>query len=188
MGRQLNHMEFVHRPGEAPLVHELFDVLGIESFDGMFLVGDIDPATANHVDNIIVGSEARPEQLAFDDALAGALHSESLAGAFQGYQDLLDRAPQYGMHVGIRFDSLDEWHETVARLTDVDRRAPALANRVRLCGVIPPGHPASVSGFVHQAFLWTDVLACGSLALGQHLELQHVDFAAMAAARTREEN
>jgi hypothetical protein len=174
-------MEFVHRPGERELVLELFALLGFEVHEGMFVIGSIDPATANRVDNILAGSEVRPEQWAFDQALADALRSGALAGVFAGYQALLERAPQWGMHVGIRFDSLDEWEATVARIADVATCKPALAGRVRLCGVFRPGDPGSVSDVVHQAFLWTDVLACGSLALGQHLELQHADLTRVAA-------
>jgi hypothetical protein len=181
--RRLNHMEFVHRPGERALVLELFALLGFEPHDGMFLVGAIDPERHNLVDNILAGSEVRPEQWAFDQALAEAMRSGPLAATYAGYQELLDRAPQWGMHVGIRFDSLAEWEATVARVADVGAHAPALDGRVRLCGVFRPGDPGSVSDLVHQAFVWTDVLACGSLALGQHLELQHADMDRLAASR-----
>jgi hypothetical protein len=181
----LNHMEFVHRPGEAHLVLELFRLLGLEPFEGQFLVGSIDPATSNRVDNILAGSEVRAEQWAFDQALAEAVREGPLSGAFAGYQDLLVRAPQWGMHVGIRFDSLDDWEGTVGRVGDVERTAPALAGRVALRGVFRPGDQGSVSDVVHQAFMWTDVIACGSLALGQHLELQYADLARVAARAAR---
>jgi hypothetical protein len=182
-GRHLNHLEFVYRPGERSLVSDLFDLLGIESGEDMFVVATIDPATANSVDNILAGSEAFAEQLEFDTALADALSTEPLASAYAAFRERLRVAPQWGTHSGIRFDSLIEWQETVDRVEAVDTIAPNLAGRLRLEGVIPPGHPASVSRFVHQAFLWTDVIAGGSLALGQQLELQHFDFDAFSASR-----
>jgi hypothetical protein len=166
-------MEFVYRPGERDLVLALFDVLGFHPHDehsGIFLLGFIDlnaPA-----DNFVAGSEVRPEQWAFDEALAQALRDEPLAGAFARYQELLTRDPQWGMHVGIRFDSFEEWETTVQRVRDVAVHAPTLAGRVKLRGVYNPGDPDSVSDVLHQAFVWTDVIASGSLALGQQLELQ----------------
>jgi hypothetical protein len=171
--RCLNHMEFVYRPGERPLVYELFGLLGFhpqEVLDGMFLMGFIDMTAP--ADSFMAGSEVRPEQWAFDQALAEALKGDELAKAYAGYQELLGRDPQWGMHVGVRFDSFDEWEATVARVRDVDEHAPALAGRVQLRGVYHPGDPLAVSGELHQAFLWTDVIASGSLALGQQLELQ----------------
>jgi hypothetical protein len=181
--RLLNHLEFVHRPGERDLVLELFALLGIRASENTFLVGAIDPASANNVDNILAGSEAFAEQLEFDAALTNALQSEPLASAYTAFRDRLRIAPQWGTHAGIRFDSLDEWQATVDRVAAADSISPSLVGRVRLEGVIPPGHPASVSIFVHQAFLWTDVIAGGSLALGQQFELQHFDFDAFAASR-----
>ena len=85
------------------------------------------------------------------------------------------------MHVGIRFDSLDDWQGAV----DAVGRRGSHPSRPRgpgsPPGEIPPGHPASVSPLVHQAFVWTDVIACGSLTLGQQLELQYADLDALAA-------
>ena len=181
MGRLLNHMEFVHRPGERPLVGELFDLLGIEMFDSMFVIGRIDADTATATDNIFAGSEARPEQMAFEAAFGAALAEGGLAAAHADYMKLLSDAPQYGMHVGIRFDSLDDWRGAVDAVAAVADTHPNLVGRVRLQGDIPPGHPASLSPHLHQAFLWTDVIACGSLTLGQQLELQYADLDAFAA-------
>ena len=181
--RRLNHLEFVHRPGEHDLVLELFALLGIETNEGMFIVGAIDPPSTNFVDNILAGSQAFPEQLEFDARLSEALREEPLASAYAAFRERLRVSPQWGTHSGIRFDSLEEWRTTVDRVGAVDEVAPALSGRVRLEGVIPPGHPSSVSTYVHQAFVWTDVIAGTSLAFGQQFELQHFDFAAFATAR-----
>lgn len=170
--RRLNHMEFVYRPGERDLVLALFDLLGFQKHDehgGVFLLGFID--STEPADNFVAGSEVKPEQWEFDQALADALRQEPLATAFDGYKKLLERDPQWGMHVGIRFESLDEWEETVARVGDVGVHAPVLADRVTLRGVYRPGEPGAMSSSVYQAFIWTDVLASGSLAFGQQLEL-----------------
>lgn len=56
------------------------------------------------------------------------------------------------------------------RLGEVHERAPELAGRVRLLKVFRPEERED--GFpLHQAFVWTDVIASGSLALGQRIEL-----------------
>ena len=181
--RRLNHLEFVHRPGERELVGELFALLGIETNESMFIVGAIDPTSANFVDNILAGSQAFEEQIEFDARLSEALREEPLASAYAAFRERLRVSPQWGTHAGIRFDSLDEWQATVDRIAAIDEVAPSLTGRVRLEGVIPPGHPSSVSTYVHQAFVWTDVIAGTSLAFGQQFELQHFDFASFAAAR-----
>lgn len=172
---RLNHVEFVYRPAERDLVLALFDLLGFEAQDrqnGRFLLGVVDPTTFNAVDNdnYLAGSEVRPEQWAFDQALAEALHQAPLATAFGEYQALLGRAPQWGMHFGIHFGSRERWEASVARIREVEAHAPALAGRMRLCGVYRPGEPDAVAS-IPQAFVWTDVIASGSLALGQRLEL-----------------
>jgi hypothetical protein len=175
--RRLNHVEFVHPPGDRELVFALFDLLGFETevLGGEIILGIIDPSTFKKVnnDNVLAGREVRPEQWAFDQALAEALRHKPLADAFEGYKDLLTRKPYWGMHFGINFSTLEKWEAAVARVKGIDKHAPALKGRVRLTAVFRPDDPEPVST-VHQAFLWTDVIASGSLALGQRIELSTV--------------
>jgi hypothetical protein len=175
VARRLNHVEFVHRPGERELVLALFDLLGFETvvmMDGEVLIGVIDPSTfeATNNDNYIAGREVRPEQWRFDQALEEALRQEPLAEAFAGHKQLLAEKPQWGMHFGVNFSTLEAWEAAVARVAAVDTLAPTLRGRVRLLATFRPDDPEPFSP-VHQAFLWTDVLASGSLALGQRIEL-----------------
>ncbi len=175
VARHLNHIEFVHRPGERALVREFFELLGVTAQDaggGRWLIGVLDPITYNNVDNIVAGSEVRPEQWAFDQALAEALRHEPLASKFAAHQEMLTANPQSGMHFGIRLVSADEWDATVQRIRDIETHAPALAGRVRLCGAFYPDQPGALATTVRQAFIWTDLIASGSLALGQRIELQ----------------
>jgi hypothetical protein len=169
--RRLNHMEFVYRPGERDLVRALMDLLGFEKNEenGEFLIGFVD--TTEPADNFLAGSEVRPEQWEFDQALAEVLRGEELRTVFSKYMDLVGREPQWAMHVGIRFESVEEWEATIARVAEVGDHSPTLAGRVRLRGVYRVGDPGAVSDVLHQAFVWTDVLASGSLAFGQQLEL-----------------
>jgi hypothetical protein len=177
--RRLNHVEFVHPPGERELALALFHLLGFETQitppGGEIIIAIIDPATFRSVnnDNVIAGREVRPEQWAFDQALAEALRHEPLASAYAGQRGLLTRKPQWGMHFGVNFSSFKNWEATVARVSDVEKHAPILKGRVKLRKVFRPDDPEPAS-VIHQAFFWTDVIASGSLALGQNIELSTV--------------
>jgi hypothetical protein len=177
LAQRLNHVEFVHRPGERQLAIDLFGLLGFESLEMWnreILIGIIDPSTFDELDNdnVLAGREVRPEQWAFDQTLAEALKQEPLASAFAGHKALLSDKPQWGMHFGVHFRDLDRWEAAVARVAEVDAQAPSLRGRVRLLKVFRPDDPEPFSP-LHQAFLWTDVLASGSLALGQRIELSY---------------
>ena len=119
--KQLNHVEFVHRPGERQLVRALFDLLGLdmlEVYDGEYVIGVIDPATWDEAsnENYIAGREVRAEQWAFDSALADALRQEPLAGPLATHEQVLADKPQDGMHFGIHFDTVARWEAVVARI------------------------------------------------------------------------
>ena len=175
--RRLNHVEFVHPPGEREHVLALFRLLGFETeiLGGEIILGIVDPPTFKKVnnDNVLAGREVRPEQWVFDQALAAALRQKPLQEAYDGYKDLLSRKPQWGMHFGINFSTLAKWEAAVDRVRNVEKHAPILKDRLRLTAVFRPDDPEPAST-VHQAFLWTDVLASGSLALGQRIELSTV--------------
>jgi hypothetical protein len=121
-------------------------------------------------DNYLAGREVRPEQWAFDQALATALKQGPLSQAFAGHQDLMARRPQWGMHFGINFAALDQWEAAVERVQNAGSYTPSLDGRVRMLRVFRPDDPEPFSS-VHQAFFWTDILASGSLAFGQRIEL-----------------
>ena len=174
-GKRLNHVEFVHRPGERALVHDLFRLIGVEPLEmwnGEIIIGVIDAPTFAEMDNdnVLAGREVRPEQWAFDQTLAEALRQEPLAGAFAQHKAMLAEKPQWGMHFGMVFRSLDDWEAAVGRILDIETHAPALVGRAHVTKVFRPEDPKPISP-LHQAFLWTDVIASGSLALGQRIEL-----------------
>jgi hypothetical protein len=176
--RKLNHVEFVHRPGERDLVTAFFKLLGIDVVDAMegrYLVCPVDPGTfdVRKNENYFAGTQVRPEQWAFDQALIETLQDGPLAASFAEYQGMLDRKPQDGMHCGMHFSSVEEWESAIARIGAIEEHAPELAGRVRLCGVFRPDEPGSVAA-IHQAFVWTDVIASGSLAFGQRIELSAI--------------
>jgi hypothetical protein len=171
--QKLNHVEFVHRPGERALVLKLFDVLGfgtMETHDGRYVMGIID-AGESGADSFIAGREVRGEQWAFDQQLAAALEREPLAGSLADYRRMLVEKPQDGMHFGIHYDTAALWEQAIARIEGVERDAPELAGRVRLERAFRPGDPDHEFS-LRQAFVWTDVISTGSLAFGQQIELQ----------------
>jgi hypothetical protein len=175
--RRLNHVEFVYRPGERHLVEQFFELLAIDlrvMREGRALVGVIDPDSFRSTDNenYLAGSEIDPRQWAFDCALGEALRRAPLAASFNEFQTMLLEAPQRGMHFGINFVTPDAWQQAVERVTHVDALAPPLKERVRMLQVFRPTDATPFSP-LHQAFLWTDVIASGSLALGQRIELAY---------------
>ena len=173
--RRLNHVEFVHRPGERHLVFALFDLLGFETFevmDGVIVMVVMDPPSFDMTENenYLAGSEVQPEQWAFDQALTNALRTQPLEPLFASFLDVIAQKPYLGMHFGVHLSSPEKWEESVARLEDIDKCAPSLSGRVRLLNAFRRGDPGAPSR-LNQAFLWTDVIASGSLALGQRIEL-----------------
>jgi hypothetical protein len=173
--RRLNHVEFVHPPGEQHLVFALFELIGVEITllkGGQVIMGLVDSTSFKYEnnDNYLAGREVRPEQWAFDQALMKAIRQQPLADAFSGYQDLLYKRPQWGMHFGIHFSSLETWEAAVVRMQNAETLKPELKGRVKLNSVHRPEDPDPLST-AHQAFIWTDLIASGSLALGQRIEL-----------------
>jgi hypothetical protein len=171
--QKLNHVEFVHRPGERALVRALFDLLGFdtqETHDGRYVMGIIHAGNTG-ADNFIAGREVRCEQWAFDQQLSCALKQEPLASSLARYRKMLLEKPQDGMHFGIHFDTAAQWEQAVARIEAVERKAPELRGRVRLERAFRPGDPDHEFS-LRQAFVWTDVISTGSLAFGQQIELQ----------------
>jgi len=173
--KQLNHAEFVHPPGERPLVRALFELLGfdmMEVMDGEYVIGVIDPATfeESNNENYIAGREVRAEQWAFDSQLAEALKQEPLASTLATHEQVLSDKPQDGMHFGIHFDTVEGWEAAVARIASVESEMPELSGRVQLLATFRPTDPDTEFG-LRQAFVWTDVISTGSLAFGQRIEL-----------------
>ena len=184
--RYLSHVEIVYRPGERDLARKFLGLLGIEAEDamgGQFMMSVIERETFEplHFANFMGGSEVHPEQWVFDQALMAAVSDGPLAESFAEYQQKLDRDPTSGMHIGIHFSTVAAWEKAVARLGNVFEDFPELDGRFRICSVTRPGDSDSLAP-LYQAFIWTDVVASGSLALGQRFELSAVDPADLTEA------
>jgi hypothetical protein len=181
VGRRLNHVEFVHRPGEADLVVDLFAALGCGSYRvdappfGKYVVVQLDGSP--HGENDIFVSEAEPEQLALETALGSELSSgaSDLAAAAAAFRRLQTERPFRATHVGLRLPSVAALDEAIGRL--------ATLSAEKLPGRLDLGHAlsrtaeeaAQMSAPLKQIWLWTDLISTGLLTVGQQFELQAYD-------------
>ena len=176
--RRLNHVEFVHRPGESELAVELFDALGCPSYVvdtppyGKYVVVQLDGSP--HGENDMFVSQAEPEQLALEEALDALLGAAGgpLAEAGVRFRSLQRERPFRATHVGIRIPNVRALDETIERLEEL--RAHSLSGRLELG--TPMSRSAeeaqSMSAPLKQIWIWTNVISTGLLAIGQQFELQ----------------
>ena len=174
MGRQLNHVELVYRPGERGLAARVLELLGCAVVDrgGTFLTAFVDPMVNDFMNNCFYASEATSEQLGLEAALGRALRGGRLGVEARCYLDRLQREPQRSFHFGVRYPELDDLEAGVARIAAAGANDPELAGRISVSDVFRPGDSGSYTDSMVQAFVHTDVVASGLLAFGQHVELQ----------------
>src|SRR6266513_249527 len=167
--RQLNHVELVYRPGERDLATRFFSLLGLEPIDddSTFLSVRVAPGDADLLNNVLYASEVTPEQWQLDQAVTAMLD-----GPGRMYVERMAREPQRSFHFGIRYDDADMYEEVLRTVDAAARTDQRLAGRARMAGAFRPGDPGSYTDTMTQSFIWTDVVAAGLLALGQHVELQ----------------
>lgn len=171
----LNHVELVYRPGERALALRFFELLGCKAVDrgGTFFSALVEPADGDFVNNVLYASEVTAEQWELDRALIDAMAAGGkLDSATKPYLDRLRREPQRSSHFGVRYPDLAALEGTVDRVRDAGESDAQLAGRVSVSGVFHPGDPGAYTDMMVQAFVKTDVVAAGLLALGQHVELQ----------------
>lgn len=174
-----NHIEMVHRPGEAHLAHRLLELLGCKPSQ---LEAPFSGATYqfSRDENLWV-SEVTAGQWAFELWLQAQMKKGGGAES-QAFVNDTRTAPQEFSHVGIGLESLKDWEATVARISDAVANDPQLAGRIWLASIARPGEDGSVAKLsngkmgrtLYQAFLRTDVVSAGLLTLGQSIEIQHV--------------
>jgi hypothetical protein len=75
--------------------------------------------------------------------------------------------------VGIGFETLAAWEDTVERIRTLPTSDPALSERLEVAAVFRPGDPGAYGDDFVQAFVRTDIFSVGLLTLGQTIELQH---------------
>jgi hypothetical protein len=173
-----NHVEMVHRPGEAALALKLFTLLGCApkslpaAFAGVVFHSSDDLS--------LWVSEVTPEQWAFEQWLQAQLKHGGTAES-AAYAEQLRLRPQKFAHFGIGLSTLGEWEVLVDRVRAAVETDPDLKGRVSLPLVKRPEDEGSIARetggklatTLYQAFLRTDIVAAGLLTLGQGIELQH---------------
>ncbi len=172
-GRFLNHAELVYRPGERKLVPRVFEALGCIAVEtgGPYLVIQIDPSQGDLINNVLYASEVSAEQWEFETLLQQELgRSREFAAAHRAYDSLRAAQPQRTTHFGIRMASVTELEQTLERVGSL--KDPELEGRLEISGVFRPGDPGALSDALIQAFVRTDVCACGLISFGQLIELQ----------------
>lgn len=173
-----NHVEMVHRPGEAHLAVKLLALLGCEP--AVSPTAFAGATWCFSKDQSLWVSEVTPEQWAFELWLQAQLdkHGTGAAQAFVARQAAL---PQRHSHFGLGLARLEEWEALVARIEDAVAGDADLKGRISLPVRQRPGDPGSVAEesqgkagrTLYQAFVRTDILSTGLLTLGQAIEIQH---------------
>ena len=173
--QQLNHIEMVYRPGERHLATRVFELLGMRVIDngGEWLFALVDPAVGDARNNACYASEMTPQQWTLEQSLtsAMALGDSEVGAAAQVYADTVRGEPQHSFHFGIRYHEREIFDATLDRFRAADDD-PDLAGRATLLGLYDPAEPGAYAPGMYQAFVRTDVVAGGLLALGQLIELQ----------------
>jgi hypothetical protein len=170
----LHHVAAMYAPGDRPSARALFEVLGCDVVDSKspFLLARMGPPVPGREDSWVFASEVTTEQWQLEQTLRTERERGVLAGPAGDYVRRLRSDPQHACHFAIRYADESEFEATIDRIENVADQAPTLAGRVSLSGVFRPGDPGSQSPTQTQAFVYTDVVACGVLAFGQHIELQ----------------
>ncbi|MEU8135958.1 hypothetical protein [Streptodolium elevatio] len=140
---------------------------------GHWFTARVEPGSAGYTDNVLYASEVTPEQWAFETELASRIDAGGeLAATAATWTDSLRNRPQYSYHFGIRLGTRAALEQAVLDIEDAGANDPELAGRIAVSGVYRPEDPDAATDTMMQVFVRTDVLACGLLTLGQHIELQ----------------
>jgi len=173
--RRLNHVEMVYRPGERGLATRVFELLGMRVVDhgGEWVFALVDPSVGDASNNACYASEVTPEQWTLEQSLSSVMADgdSEVGAAARAYADKVQTEPQHSFHFGIRYLERDDFDATLDRFRAA-ATDPELAGRVSLLGVYDPSEPGAYAPGMFQAFVRTDVVAGGILALGQLIELQ----------------
>lgn len=180
-GRRLNHVEFAHRPGEGNLALLLFEALGLQCrvIDtppyGQYIVVSLDGSP--HGENDMFASEAEPEQLALEGALAAGIAAEGsrLALAAAGFRAMQRDKAFRATHFGLRIPGIAALDAVIADLAALAEGK--LAGRLELGLVMERSREEAraTDSPMKQVWVWTDVISTGVLSFGQQMELQAYD-------------
>jgi hypothetical protein len=160
----LNHVEMLYKPGERDAARAFFETLGFQVDDfppgGQWLAVTVDPEGGIGVDNVMYANEPTPAQRNFEAAFEQAVANDPhLAETLERYRNIRRERPQYVFHFGASLPSHEEWETRTSRMEEANRSHPLLKGRVHVKRS-EPGDPGAL-GPMSQAFIYTDILACG---------------------------
>ncbi len=163
--RRLTHVELLHAPGERLLATRVFELLGCTVADsgGHWFTAFVDTNLRDWANNVFYASEAPAAQLGIEAAFADSADD---------WVTMVRAAPQKSPHFGLRVGTAEEHQSIIQRVSAVADDDPELRGRIDVLGVFPHDAPNAIATNMDQAFIWTDVIACGPLRLGQVIEVQ----------------
>ena len=177
-GKGLNHIETLYQRGERELAMDFVRLLGctpiptpqVNETGSTYICVHPDDNDRDAMNNVLYLSEIRPAQAEFERRLRVSLGKDTeLAGALAAYRHKAETLP-YGIpHFGLRFPSFESIEPVLDALEQCSD--PAMTGRFQVMA-IRPGDPAALSQDLIQAFVYTDIVACGLFSLGQVIELQ----------------
>jgi hypothetical protein len=173
-----NHIELVHRPGEAALACRVLRLLGVNMVPEPFTFAGT--TFYQEAEGVLYVSEVTEQQWAFERWLQDRLAKDDTEATRQflgGHRAY----PQRYAHFGVGLTTLDEWEATVSRIQNAAATDPELMSRIRLPLVARPGDDGSAYKYtgaaaaktVYQAFFHTDIFSAGLLTVGQAIDIQH---------------
>ncbi len=177
-GKGLNHIETLYQSGERELAMDFMRLLGctaiptpqVNETGSTYICVHPDDNDRDGMNNVLYLSEIRPAQAALEAQLRVTLGKDAdLAGALAAYRYKAETLP-YGIpHFGLRFPSFESIEPVLNALEHCSD--PALQGRFQV-RAIRPSDAAALSQDIIQAFVYTDIIACGLFSLGQVIELQ----------------
>jgi hypothetical protein len=138
---------------------------------GVYIVVSLDGSP--HGENDMFASEAEPEQLALETALASAMLSDaSLARTADGFRGLQRDKAFRATHVGLRIPNVAALDAVIADLGSLAE--DQLAGRLELGLTMERSREEARASDapMKQIWVWTDIVSTGLLTIGQQFELQ----------------
>jgi hypothetical protein len=164
----LNHVEMLYKAGERDHARAFFETMGFGVSDmpggAPWLAITVDPESGPSAENVIYANEPTPAQRNLQEAFDRVIATdEQLADTLERYHAIRRRHPQYVFHFGASLPTHAAWKERLERLQEANRSHPLLTGRLDI-QVSEPGLPGAL-GPLSQAFIYTDILMCGPLAI-----------------------
>lgn len=163
--RRITHVELLHAPGERALAARVFELLGCTVSDSgrHWFSAFVDSNLTDYANNVLYASEAPADQLAIEATMFDCVDA---------WTTMLRSDPQKSPHFGLRVGTVEEHRAIIDRVRNAAVDDPELRGRIDVIGVFPHDASDAIATNMDQAFVWTDVIACGPLRLGQVIEVQ----------------